>query len=48
MIRSRQEAGNGLVSGYKKAEEVARKKVVSEVSGFSVQVSVFLFFFPDT
>jgi hypothetical protein len=48
MMRSRREAGNRLISGYKKAEEVARKKVVTEVSGFSVQVSVFLFFFPDT
>jgi len=28
MMRSRREAGNGLISGYKKAEEVARKKVV--------------------
>gem|GEM_PF-5180022 len=27
MMRSRREAGNGLISGYKKAEEVARKKV---------------------
>ncbi|MDH3556352.1 MAG: hypothetical protein OES18_10935 [Deltaproteobacteria bacterium] len=27
MMRSRREAGNGLSSGYKKAEEVARKKV---------------------
>jgi hypothetical protein len=30
MMRSRREAGNGLISGYKKAEEVARKKVVIE------------------
>ena len=29
MMRSRREAGNGLFSGYKKAEEVARKKVTS-------------------
>ena len=36
MMRSLREAGNGLISGYKKAEEVARKKVVTEVSGFSV------------
>jgi hypothetical protein len=48
MTRSRRQAGNGLISGYKKAEKVARKKVVIEVSGFSVQVSVFLFFFTDT
>ena len=41
MMRSRREAENGLISGYKKAEEVARKKVVTEVS-------IFLFFFPDT
>jgi len=34
MMRSRREAGNGLFSGYKKAEEVARKKVVIEVSVF--------------
>jgi hypothetical protein len=39
--RSRWQAENGLISGYKKAEKVARKKVVTEVSGFSVQVSVF-------
>jgi hypothetical protein len=32
MMRSRREAENGLISGYKKAEEVARKKVVTEVS----------------
>jgi hypothetical protein len=30
MMRSRRQAGNGLFSGYKKAEEVARKKVVIE------------------
>jgi len=30
MTRSRREAENGLISGYKKAEEVARKKVVYE------------------
>jgi hypothetical protein len=30
MMRSLREAGNGLISGYKKAEEVARKKVVIE------------------
>ena len=30
MMSSRWEAGNGLFSGYKKAEEVARKKVVIE------------------
>jgi hypothetical protein len=28
MTRSLREAGNGLISGYKKAEELARKKVV--------------------
>ena len=36
MMRSRRQAENGLISGYKKAEKVARKKVVTEVSGFSV------------
>jgi hypothetical protein len=30
MTRSRRQAGNGLISGYKKAEEVARKKVAIE------------------
>jgi len=34
MMRSRREAENGLISGYKKAEEVARKKVVIEVLVF--------------
>jgi hypothetical protein len=34
MTRSRREAENGLILGYKKAEEVARKKVVIEVSVF--------------
>jgi hypothetical protein len=34
MTRSRRQAENGLISGYKKAEEVARKKVVIEVSVF--------------
>jgi len=39
MMRSRRKAGNGLFSGYKKAEEVARKKVVIELSGVGFQVS---------
>jgi len=39
MTRSRREARNGLILGYKKAEEVARKKVVIEVSGVGFQVS---------
>jgi len=30
MTRSLREARNGLISGYKKAEELARKKVVSK------------------
>jgi len=30
MMRSRRESGNGLISGYKKVEEEAREKVVSE------------------
>ena len=30
MTRSRRQAENGLILGYKKAEEVARKKVVHE------------------
>jgi hypothetical protein len=33
MKRSRLLEENGLISGYKKPEEVARKKVVIEVSG---------------
>jgi len=41
-MRSRRQAGNGLFSGYKKAGEVARKKVVIEVSVFRFQFFVFL------
>ena len=33
MTRSRRQAENGLILGYKKAEKVARKKVETEVSG---------------
>ena len=36
MTRSRRQAGNGLVSGYKKAEEVARKKVVYEFEAIEI------------
>jgi hypothetical protein len=48
MMRSRREAENGLISGYKKAEEVARKKVVTEVSVFRFQFSCFSSLTPDT
>ncbi|MGD8435139.1 MAG: hypothetical protein PVI73_13570 [Syntrophobacterales bacterium] len=33
MTRSHRQAENGLISGYKKAEQLARKKVLTEVSG---------------
>jgi len=36
MMRSRREAGNGLISGYKKAEEVARKKVAIEFEAIEI------------
>jgi hypothetical protein len=39
MTRSRRQAEYGLFSGYKKAEKVARKKVVIEVSGVGFLVS---------
>jgi hypothetical protein len=40
MARSRREAKNGLILGYKKAEEVARKKVATEVSVFPAAASL--------
>jgi hypothetical protein len=42
MTRSLWEAGNGLISGYKKAEELARKKVVSEFKKLKYFLVVFL------
>jgi hypothetical protein len=36
MTRSRCQAGNGLISSYKKAEEVARKKVVYECEAIEI------------
>jgi hypothetical protein len=32
MTRSHRQAENGLISGYKKAEQLARKKVLTEIS----------------